>query len=125
MKHATGAMDKRSSALAGTKPPAVKARNLDDRCKAIDKRNGRGSGRYSTGGVLDVLVEWKMVDTAKADAFGFGRLYKSAMETRIFNIARLLASHHKPVELRTLDCLGVAMKKGSTATQHDYGLVYL
>ncbi|KAH6988115.1 hypothetical protein BKA56DRAFT_477938 [Ilyonectria sp. MPI-CAGE-AT-0026] len=124
MKHAAGEMDKRSSALAGTKPPTVKPRNLDDRCKAADKRNGRGSGKYSAVGVSDVLIEWKTVDTAKADAVGFGRLYKSAMETRIFNIARLLASHHKPVELRTLDCLGVAVKKGSTATKHDYGLVY-
>ncbi|KAF5724802.1 het-s domain-containing protein [Fusarium mundagurra] len=118
MKHVTEAMNKRSSELASTNPTNVRARNLDDLCKAADKRNGRGRGRYSAG-ALDVLVEWKTVDTAKADACGFGRLYKSAMETRIFNITRPLASHHNPVELRTLNCLEVTMKKGSTASQHD------
>jgi serine/threonine protein kinase len=126
LQGAVAAIEARTSSLAGIKPYAFKSRELDDACKVPDRRNKRAVGKARTAGAyVDVLVEWKTVDSKSADKRGYGVAYKNVMESRISNIARLmLSAPTKPPELRTLDCLGIANREGQTSTERVYGLVY-
>lgn len=131
IKDAIAANQRRTSKPAGTTVPDIKTRQMDPASKVPDPRSMRACGKFTYspsqgGATVDVLVEWKAINSDKAIKAGYGQFYKQVLEERILNIARLMRSQSsKPTELRTLDCLGVAQRKGQTsATQDDYGLVY-
>ncbi|KAH0565990.1 hypothetical protein GP486_000617 [Trichoglossum hirsutum] len=89
--------------------------------RPTDIKSKRAIGKFKGD---SVLVEWKTVNSLKADSVGLGLLYRTSMEQRIKNVARLLKSEQKPKELRTLPCLGVVTKPGPMESVKEYGVMY-
>ncbi|KAK6541474.1 hypothetical protein TWF694_007283 [Orbilia ellipsospora] len=87
----------------------------------LEEKNNREFGTFRGD---DVLSEWKMVDSRKAETIGLGSIFRGYMEVRIKNGARLLMSDGKPEELRTLPCLGMITRSGKSDSETLYGLLY-
>jgi hypothetical protein len=84
-----------------------------------DNRNKRGAGRYNG---TEVLVEWKSVTLAPSATRN--NYYGLVLGQRVKNLARLLKVDLKPVELRTLDCLGVIEEQDNQGSTCRYGLLF-
>ncbi|KAF5612203.1 kinase catalytic domain protein [Fusarium tjaetaba] len=72
----------------------------------------------------DILVEWKVADSATANSSQSDVTYHAIMLRRVQDLARLLQLEEKPAELRTLPCLGVVTKAGSSDAVKFHGLIY-
>ncbi|KAF5975403.1 het-s domain-containing protein [Fusarium coicis] len=72
----------------------------------------------------DILVEWKVPDSATANSSENDVIYHAIMLRRVQDLARLLQLEDRPAELRTLPCLGVVTKAGSSDAVKFHGLIY-
>lgn len=72
-----------------------------------DEKNGRGFGVFEKNGPQNVLVEFKEVGSSECPPKHSLFTFKAMIRHRIENLARLLKADFKPVEMRTLDCIGV------------------
>ncbi|KAF5536637.1 het-s domain-containing protein [Fusarium mexicanum] len=113
----------------GLKDSNVNRKARDLRAPNPDVTTTRSLGTFkhtsSTNTVWhDVLVEWKVADSATANYSQNDVLYHAAMLTRVQSLARLLQLKEKPAELRTLPCLGVVTKAGPSDAVKLHGLIY-
>ncbi|KAF1954794.1 HET-s/LopB domain protein [Byssothecium circinans] len=121
LKSAIIEMDARKTVLGGED---VKEK---DRFLAVtgarDEKSGRSYGVFTKNGMHDVLVEWKLVDPVQCPPNDSRAMYKMMLKHRIENLARLLKAEYKPVELRTLSCIGVVTKH-LVDEKLEHGLVF-
>lgn len=109
LKSAIIEMDARKTVL-GSENVKEKERFLKETGTREDK-SGRSYGFLTKNGTtLGVLVEWKLVDPAKCPPNDSRGMYKTMLQYRIENLARLLKAEYKPTELRTLSCIGVVTR---------------
>tara|TARA_R110002003_G_scaffold228_16_gene16714 strand:- start:10075 stop:11808 length:1734 start_codon:yes stop_codon:yes gene_type:complete len=90
---------------------------------ARDLKSGRNFGVFTKNGMHEVLVEWKLVDPAQCPPNDSRSMYKMMLKHRIENLARLLKAEYKPVELRTLSCIGVVTRH-LVDEKLEHGLVF-
>ncbi|KAK4442438.1 prion-inhibition and propagation-domain-containing protein [Podospora aff. communis PSN243] len=72
----------------------------------------------------NVLVEWKFVDGTRAPPGHSSSTYRAMTEHRIKNLARLLKAATRLPDMRTLGCLGIAVRDGATDDEVEYGMVF-
>ena len=86
-------------------------------------KSRRDIGLFTKNGKQQVLVEWKVVDPEQCPPNDSTSLYKMMLKYRIENLARLLKAEYKPLELRTLSCIGVVTRP-LVDDKLEHGLVF-
>lgn len=121
LKSAIIEMDARKSVLGGEDVNEKSRYIVDTAQSSLQSR--RDFGVFTKNGRQQVLIEWKVVDPAQCPPNDSRSFYKMMLRYRIENLARLLKAEYKPLDLRTLSCIGVVTRP-LVDDKMEHGLVF-